>query len=60
MEKKKRLFWVVYVNFYKQKKQVILETDKPTELLSESVDYNHGQLKPLSELEIVSIKEIVN
>jgi hypothetical protein len=60
MEKKKRLFWVVYINFYKQKKQVIFETDKPTELLSESVAYNHSQFKPLSKLEIVSIKEIVN
>jgi len=58
MEKKKRLFWVVYVNFYKQKKLVIFETYKPTELLSESVTYSHGQFKPLSELEIVSIKEI--
>jgi hypothetical protein len=58
MEKKKRLFWVVYMNFYEQKKQVIFETDNPTALLSESVAYNHNQFKPLSELEIISIKEI--
>ena len=58
MEKKKRLFWVVYLNFYKQKKQVIFETDKPTELISESVEYSHGQFRPLEELEIVSIKEL--
>jgi hypothetical protein len=58
MEKKKRLFWIVYTNFYNQKKQVILETDNPTELLCESVAYNHCQFKKLSELEILSIKEI--
>lgn len=56
--KHKRLFWVVYVNFYKQKKQVIIETDKPTEILNQEVNYNHGTFKALADLEIIQIKEI--
>lgn len=56
--KNKRLFWAVYVNFYKQKKQVIIETDKSTEILNQEVNYNHGMFKPLKDLEIIQIREI--
>lgn len=55
-----RLFWVTYENFQHAKKQVIIETDKPVRLLDEMVLFAPNVQKPLKELEILSIKEIIN